>query len=139
MSVFKSEEEVHKYLGEIFVRAIEDPEIGAKLEKAGLRMRVDYTDPTTVLFVDMAAGKVLTDPEADDQEWDVALAMTADDGHRFWLGKLNFTVAMTKGSLRTKGPVTELLKLLPLAKPLFATYEEILRKDGREDLIEAAQ
>lgn len=137
MTYFTSTDEVDRYLAEIFRRAIDDPEIGAKLEKAGLRMRVDYSDPDTVMHVDMAAGKVLVGDAADDQEWDVALGMTADDGHRFWLGELNFTVAMTKGRIRTKGPVTELLKLLPLAKPLFATYEEILRADGREDLIEA--
>ncbi|WP_052665823.1 SCP2 sterol-binding domain-containing protein [Nitriliruptor alkaliphilus] len=135
MSYLKNEEEVDTYIAEIFRRSMEHPAVGPKLKKAALKMRVDYTDPDTVMMVDMGSSQVLVGEAADEYPWDVALAMTADDGHKFWLGKLNFTVAMTKGKIRTKGPVTELLKLLPLAKPLFAQYEEILREDGRDDLL----
>lgn len=137
MSVFQDENEVYRYLGGIFERAFEDAEVGPKLKKADLGLRVDYQDPDSTLFVDMGDGDVLTGSEAASKDWDVALGMKADDGHEFWLGNLNFTVAMTKGQIRTKGPVKELLKLLPLARPLFAQYEELLREDGREDLLES--
>lgn len=137
MTVFQDENEVYRYLGGIFERAFDDPEVGPKLKKADLGLRVDYKDPKSTLFVDMGDGEILTGSDAESQDWDVALGMSADDGHEFWLGNLNFTVAMTKGQIRTKGPVKELLKLLPLARPLFAQYEELLREDGREDLLKS--
>lgn len=139
MSTFKDDQEVYEYLGEIFVKAIEHPEIGVKLKKAGLRLRVDYTDPPATMLVDMADGTVTYGSEADVDDWDVALAMSADDGHVFWMGNLNFTVAMTKGRIRTKGSITELLKLLPIAKPLFATYRQLLEERDRDDLLAIAK
>lgn len=135
MPHLKDAEEIDKYIAEIFRRSMVHPDTAAKVKKAGLQMRVDYSNPECVMMVNMVDSKVLVGPEADEHPWDVALAMDADDGHKFWLGKLNFTVAMTKGKIRTKGPVAELLKLLPLAKPLFAQYKEILAEDGREDLL----
>lgn len=135
MPYLKDEQEIDKYIAEIFRRSMVHPDTAAKVKKAALRMRVDYNDPDCVMMVDMADSQVYVGAEAEDVEWDVALAMDADDGHKFWLGKLNFTVAMTKGKIRTKGPVADLLKLLPLAKPLFAQYQEILEQDGRDDLL----
>lgn len=137
MTVFRDENEVYTYLGGIFRRAFEDPEVGPKLKKADLGLRVDYEGPRSTMFVDMGEGEILTGADAESRDWDVALGMSADDGHEFWLGNLNFTVAMTKGRIRTKGPVKELLRLLPLARPLFAQYEELLREHGREDLLGA--
>jgi hypothetical protein len=40
--------------------------------------------------------------------------------------------------VKAKGSVPEMLKMLPLAKPLCARYEAALRAAGREDLIRAA-
>ncbi len=135
MPYLKDEAEIDKYIGEIFRRSFVHPDTEARVKKAGLRMRVDYAEPDTVMMVDMQDLTVVVGSDAEDLEWDVALAMQADDGHKFWLGKLNFTVAMTKGKIRTKGPVAELLKLLPMAKYLFAQYQEILAEDGRDDLL----
>lgn len=139
MSTFRDEQEVYTYLGGIFEEAFAHEEVGPKLENAGLRLRVDYTDPDAVMWVNMASHEILTGEEADAADWDVALGMSADDGHVFWMGNLNFTVAMTKGRIRTKGSVTELLKLLPVAKPLFATYRELLEKHDRTDLLAIEQ
>jgi len=39
--------------------------------------------------------------------------------------------------VRAKGPVPKILKLIPVAKQLFPGYQEMLRADGRDDLINA--
>jgi hypothetical protein len=59
----------------------------------------------------------------------------ADDANRFWLGRLNLVMAMAKGQVKAKGSVPEMLKMLPLAKPLYARYEARLRSQGRHDLL----
>jgi putative sterol carrier protein len=66
----------------------------------------------------------------------VVLRMTADDGHRFWLGKLNLTMAMAQRKVKMEGSAAKALKLLPLTKPLFASYERLLRDRGRDDLLQ---
>ncbi|WP_235624360.1 hypothetical protein, partial [Mycobacteroides abscessus] len=66
----------------------------------------------------------------------VELFMSADTGNRFWLGKVNLTMAMAKGTVRAKGPVTKLIKLIPQAKNLFPEYRAILEADKRHDLLD---
>jgi hypothetical protein len=63
--------------------------------------------------------------------------MTADTGNKFWLGKVNLSVAMARGTVRAKGPVPKLLKLIPAAKELFPEYEKMLTENGRDDLVNA--
>ena len=45
---FNNSEEVTKYIGGIFERAFEDPEIGPKLVETGLVVAFDFTDPDTL-------------------------------------------------------------------------------------------
>jgi putative sterol carrier protein len=71
-------------------------------------------------------------------EPEVVMTMEADTAHRFWLGKVNVTVALARGQMKAKGPVAKILKLVPLTKPIFPRYRALLEQDGREDLIEAA-
>ena len=66
------------------------------------------------------------------------MGMKAEVANRFWLGKVNLVMAMAKGQVRARGSVPEMLKMLPLAKPLYARYETILREAGRDELIRAA-
>jgi hypothetical protein len=65
----------------------------------------------------------------------VVMTMDADTAHKFWLGKVNVTVALARGQMKAKGPVAKILKLVPLTKPIFPRYEAKLRDAGREDLL----
>jgi putative sterol carrier protein len=75
-------------------------------------------------------GETGMDPE-------VVMTMEADTAHRFWLGKVNVTVALARGQMRAKGPVAKILKLVPLVKPVFPRYRTMLEEAGRKDLQEA--
>ncbi|MDQ5986268.1 MAG: hypothetical protein CSYNP_01987 [Syntrophus sp. SKADARSKE-3] len=63
------------------------------------------------------------------------MSLSADDAHRSWSNKLNPVMAITRKKIRVKGSATGLLKLAPKLKKIAEIYEEILRKEGREDLI----
>jgi putative sterol carrier protein len=71
-------------------------------------------------------------------EPEVLMTMEADTAHRFWLGKVNVTVALARGQMKAKGPVAKILKLVPLVKPVFPRYKKLLEDGGRQDLMEAA-
>ena len=75
---------------------------------------------------------------ATSLEPEIVMTMDADTAHRFWLGKVNVTVALARGQMKAKGPVAKILKLVPLTKPIFPRYRALLEQDGREDLLEAA-
>ena len=138
MALFRDAQDVYDCIGRIFEEAIADPEIGPKTKEAGLTIRFDFTDTTSIIYVDFAQGNVFFGDAVPDTEAAVRMAMKADDANTFWLGKLNLVMAMAKKQVRAKGSVPEMLKMLPLAKPLYARYEAALRAAGRDDLIQAA-
>ena len=67
---------------------------------------------------------------------EVTMSMKADVAHRFWLGKINVTMAIARGEIKPGGPVAKILKLVPLTKPVYPRYKAMLRRQGREDLID---
>ena len=71
-------------------------------------------------------------------EPEVVMSMEADTAHRFWLGKVNVTVALARGQMKAKGPVAKILKLVPLTKPIFPRYRKMLEEAGRQDLLDAS-
>jgi hypothetical protein len=40
--------------------------------------------------------------------------------------------------MKAKGPVAKILKLVPLVKPVFPRYREMLEQANRDDLLKAA-
>jgi putative sterol carrier protein len=138
VGAFRNAQDVYACIGKIFEEAIADPEIGPQTKESGLTIRFDFTDPESTIYVDFAGQNVLFGDGAPDTEPAIRMGMKADDANKFWLGKLNLVMALAKGQVRAKGSVPEMLKMLPLAKPLYARYESILRDTGRDDLIQAA-
>ncbi|WP_407684922.1 sterol carrier protein [Mycobacterium sp. HUMS_1102779] len=136
MAVFTDEDEVYAYLGGIFRRGLEKEGLADKLAASGVVLRVHYTDPDAVVTVDMP-NKVVETGASSTAVPNVELFMSADMGNRFWLGKVNLTVAMAKGTVRAKGPVAKLIKLIPQAKNLFPEYRLMLEAAQRQDLIDA--
>ena len=137
MGLFKDEHEVYAYLGRIFQSAVEDPELAPKFKAVGATIRIELTDPDSIITVDFGNGQVEFGSNGSLQP-EVEMQMAADVSHKFWLGRVNVAMAMAKGQMRTKGSVAKVMKLVPITKPLFATYERILRDAGRLDLIDAA-
>ena len=137
MGYFKDADEVYAVLGRLFREIAADPELGPRFRQANTVVRYEYSDPDSVITVRLAEG------EGDDVEFgeparepEVTMMMAADTAHRFWLGEVNVTVALARGEIKAKGPVAKILKLVPLAKPVFPRYNAQLEEQGRADLAE---
>ena len=142
MGVFKDEDEVYRYLGRIFQVSMEDPELGPKLRNVGSVLKLNQTDPQSTIVIDFGEGVVQLGAAGTPQVTrpiDAELEMRADTAHRFWLGKVNVALAMARGHIKTKGKVSAVMKVVPITKPLFTTYENILRDAGRDDLVDAVK
>lgn len=133
MAFFTGPDEVYTYLSELWRNAFKDEELAKKLASSGLRLRLNYTDPASTITVDLPGQSVIDGENTDPV--DISLFMAADTAHRFWLGKVNASVALAKGTVRVKGPVPSLLKLVPNLKELFPIYETLLKEAGRDDLL----
>jgi hypothetical protein len=114
LTYFKDADEVYAYIGRLFEELAEDDELAPQFRKANTIVQYRYREP------------------------EVVMTMDADTAHRFWLGRVNVTVALARGQMKAKGPVAKILKLVPLVKPVFPRYRAILEQAGREDLLEAA-
>jgi putative sterol carrier protein len=119
----------------MFETAVTDPTFIEATKDSELVIRLTQTDPAAVILIDFPGQKVTCGDAALGAPATVDLRMSSDDSHKFWLGKLNFTLALAQRKVKMEGSRTKALKLLPLTKPLFATYEELLRAAGRQDLL----
>jgi hypothetical protein len=131
---FNNSAEVTKYIGGIFETAFDDPELGPKLEATGLVVAFDFTEPESVVVVDMANKAVREGVEGGTPPM-ATMFMTADTGNAYWQGKVNLPLAMAKKKIKVDGNVASLLKLAPLGKKLYPSYIERLKADGRNDLL----
>jgi hypothetical protein len=68
-------------------------------------------------------------------EAEVVMSMEADTAHEFWMGRVNLTHALARGDIVAKGPLAKILRLVPLVKPSFSRYTQLIREAGREDLL----
>ena len=139
MPVFKDDQEVYQYIGKLFQDLTEDPELSSKFQRADTIVQYRYSNPDSQITVKMKEGQ---DGQVDfgpsDLDPEIVMTMEADTAHRFWLGKVNVTMALAKGQMKAKGPVAKILKLVPLVKPVFPRYEKMLEDAKRDDLLKAA-
>jgi putative sterol carrier protein len=138
LAYFKDADEVYAYIGKLFQDLTTDDELAPKFRQANTVVQYQYREPEstiTVKLIDGEEGQV--DLGETSLEPEVVMSMEADTAHRFWLGEVNVTVALARGQMKAKGPVAKILKLVPLTKPVFPRYRQMLEDSGREDLLEA--
>ncbi len=137
MPYFKDEQEVYDHLGRLFLDLLADEELAPKFRTANTIVQYRYHNPDsqiTVRLIEAEEGQVDLGPTRLEPE--VVMTMDADIAHRFWLGKVNVTVALARGQMKAKGPVAKILRLVPLTKPVFPRYRAQLEAAGRSDLAE---
>jgi putative sterol carrier protein len=139
LAYFKDDQEVYDTIGKLFKELAEDEELAPKFRKANTIVQYDYREPESKITVRLQEDQPGDVDFGDtDMEPEVVMSMEADTAHKFWLGKVNVTVALARGQIKAKGPVAKILKLVPLTKPIFPRYKSQLEADGRDDLVEAA-
>ncbi len=139
MAYFKDAQEVYDTIGKLLQDLAVDDELGPKFRKANTIVRYEYRDPDSIVTVRLEEGQP-GDVDFGESEMgaEVTMSMEADTAHRFWLGKVNVTVAMARGQIKARGPVAKILKLVPLTKPVYPRYKAQLERQGRQDLLDVA-
>ena len=130
MSVFESSEKFDEVLGGFFNLLADSPAIADKLLASKLVIRFNYADPDLVLVIDCSGDKVEIRSGDTETKAIVDMKMSSDIAHKFWFGKVNLTMALTRRQMIAKGPVPKILKLLPAIKPSYAMYPKYLEENG---------
>ena len=135
MGYFQNDREVYDTIGKLFEDLRDDPELFPKFQEADTIVRYEFSEPESQITVKMLDGEPgQVDFGPSEMEPEVTMNMAADTAHRFWLGKVNITVALARGQIKAQGPVAKVLKLVPLVEPVFPRYEAQLEEQGRTDL-----
>lgn len=130
MPYFKDADEVYQYIGGVFRKATEN-EVGPKLATADIDLQIYYSDPEAPMLIKMHGDNITVHDGEENEEADVKLYMPSDIADKYWRGEYNLAVGLAKGHVKAKGPVNKILKLVPLTKPLFPMYRDMIaEKDG---------
>ncbi|WP_413768898.1 SCP2 sterol-binding domain-containing protein [Rhodococcus pyridinivorans] len=135
MPSFTDEKDLFTYVGGIFEKAYQDPDLGPKLSSTGAVLLVQCTDPDSEVVLDMPNKKVYPSVADCPVPPNATMRMSTDTANRFWQGKVNMTLAMAKGQVKTEGAIMKVLKLVPSTKFLFPIYIDDLKAAGRDDLL----
>ena len=118
MPYFKDADEVYAYIGRLFEELSQDEELAPKFQKANTIVQYRYREPESVITVSLLEGE---DGQVDcgdtDLEPEVVMTMDADTAHRFWLGKVNVTVALARLGAGPEAVAKAIKKALEARKP----------------------
>lgn len=134
MAYFRDIQPFYDCLSELFDKLSEDPAIKEKALASKLIVNFIYSGPEGEVWIDCTGDEMMLIDGKQDLTADATLTMSTDTAHKFWLGKLNLIKALTSGEIESEGSVPRLLKLLPVIKPAFKIYPEILKSKGLESI-----
>jgi hypothetical protein len=131
MAIFQSAEQMYEHFTPFLADLVKDPVVGPKFVAANTSFQVNYADPDAVMVLDATVDPpvALVGEEARAASVEVQLSLSADDGHKFWLGELNLPVALARRKVKIDGPIAKLLGMLPAITPAFAMYREYVQEN----------
>jgi hypothetical protein len=133
MANFKSAKEFREVMDRTFSIMSEDPQMGPQLRDADTPQRFEFTDLD--LVVNIRAGTSgepnLAWEWSDEIDWEprVKMAMTSEIANKYFQGKENVAIAIARRRIKAGGDVKAALAIMPITKPLFARYREMIAAD----------
>jgi len=130
---FRSAAEFREVMDRTFTIMSEDPDMGPKLRDADTPQRFEFPDFDRV--VNIRAGRPdepnLVWEWSDDVDWEPRVKMTMDSGiaNRYFQGKENVAIAIARRRIKAGGDVKAALQIIPITKPLFGRYREMIAAD----------
>jgi hypothetical protein len=128
---FRSAEEFREVLDKTFGLMSTDPEMGPKLRDADTPQRFEFPDLDLVVNVTAGEHENLRWEWSDDVPWEPEVEMTMDSeiANRYFQGKENIAIALARRRIRSKGNTKKALALIPVTKPVFARYRDMVERE----------
>jgi len=134
MTEFQSASEFREVMDRVFTLMSTDPKMGPKLRDARVPQRFEFPDQDAVLNVtyDEEGGEHNLRWEwSDEVDWEpkVMMTMSSEIANKYFQGKENVPLALAKRRIKSSGDIKSALKLIPITKPVFAMYREMVERD----------
>ena len=139
MARFRDLRELHEVMDKLFSLMARDPEVGPALRAAHAPHRISFTDFDTTVSIRPADDKRAARGQLLEWKWDedswpvvVSLGMTSEVANRFFQGRENIPLAVARGAIVVgEGELPRSLELLPMLRPIFPRYVEMLENTDR--------
>jgi hypothetical protein len=134
MAEFRSGAEFREVMDKVFTIMSTDPEMGPKLRDARVPQRFEFPDQDAVVNItydDSDGEQNLRWEWSDSVSWEPQVEMTMDSevANKYFQGKENVPIALARRRIRSAGDMKAALRLIPITKPVFARYREMLERD----------
>lgn len=132
---FRSDEEFREVMDRAFALMSTDPDMGPRLRSAETPQRFEFPDVDMVVNVTFneegREGENLRWVWSDDVDWtpEVGMAMDSPVANSYFQGRENIAMAIARRRIRASGNVKKALELIPITKPVFARYRELLERE----------
>ncbi|MEA2403964.1 MAG: hypothetical protein QOE08_611 [Thermoleophilaceae bacterium] len=130
---FKSSDEFREVIDRVFGLMSDDPDMGPKLRDAETPQRFEFPDMDMVVNVTAGDGESanLVWEWSDDIDWEPEVEMRMDStiANRYFQGKENVAMAIARRRIKTSGNVKKALALIPITKPVYKQYREMLEEE----------
>ncbi len=133
MSAFADAGEFREVMDRTFAMMSSDPSMGPQLRDADAPQRFEFTDVD--LVVNIRAGRDgeenLVWEWTDDVDWEprVKMTMSTETCNRYFQGKENVAMAIARRRIKTGGDVKAALSLIPITKPIYERYREMVTRE----------
>jgi hypothetical protein len=134
-SDFKSPDEFREVIDRAFELMSTDPEMGPRLREAQTPQRFVFPDLDKVVNItwndDESSDACLRWEWTDDVDWEAEVEMKMDSAvaNKYFQGKENIAMAIARRRIKTSGDVKKALALVPITKPVFARYRDMLEDE----------
>jgi hypothetical protein len=131
---FRSPKEFREVMDRTFAAMSEDPEMGPELRDADVPQRFEFDDLD--LVVNIRAAQPGEDGElywewTDDVPWEakVRMTMSSEVANKYFQGRENVPIAIARRRIKAGGDVKSALKLIPITKPIYGIYREMVETE----------
>ncbi len=134
MAEFRSGKEFREVMDQVFTLMSTDPEMGPQLRDARVPQRFEFPDQDAVVNItydDSGGDHNLRWVWSDEVDWkpQVEMTMDSDVANKYFQGKENVPMALARRRIKSSGDVKAALKLMPITKPVFDQYRELVERD----------
>jgi len=131
---FSGPKEFRTVMDRVFSLMSEDPDMGPKLRDADVPQRFEFEDVDMVVNIRAARegeDGCLFWEWSDDVDWKpkVKMAMSSQTANKYFQGKENVAVAIARRWIKTSGDVKAALALIPITKPVYPQYREVVEAE----------
>ena len=105
------------------------------LQSAQMILRFNLREPDLSIIIDATENPIGVYINDQTRKPSADFSLKAEFANKFWNGKVNLAIALTKKDIVARGSIPKILKLVKILGPMYGFYKLYLKKLGRADLI----